>query len=237
MKIKITLLFLIAIQFCSLAQSPDAMAKYHFIEAQNAYGNGDNNTALTHLEDCIEALTKTNAKIEALYTNIYLSKKEYLKAKKHITVYFKIASEDHSDYMKMIALSTTNDSNFKEAEQEKKRLEQEKIENDKKPKVFSIVENKAKYPGGLGEFYKFIGANLKYPEKAINEGVQGRVFMSFTVNTDGSLSNIKVLRGIGAGCDEEAIRVVKLSPPWIPGTQRGMPVRNNMTIAVVFRLG
>lgn len=102
-----------------MAQNPEAMAKYHFIEAQNAYGNGDNNTATTHLEDCIEALTKTNAKIEALYTNIYLSKKEYLKAKKHITVYFEIAQEDHSDYMKMISLSTTNENNFKKAEQEK----------------------------------------------------------------------------------------------------------------------
>ncbi|MFT4800714.1 MAG: TonB family protein [Flavobacteriales bacterium] len=234
MKTKITLLLVLALSLNAMAQSTEAMAKYHFIEAQNAYGNGDNNTALTHLEDCIEALTKTNAKIEALYTNIHLSKKDYLKAKKHITVYFKIASEDHSDYMKMIALSTTNDSNFKEAEQEKKRLEQEKIENDKKPKVVSIVETEAKYPGGL--FHEFIGANLKYPEKARNEGVQGRVLISFTVNTDGSLSNVKVLRGIGAGCDEEAIRIVKLSPPWIPGTQRGIPVRINMNIAVFFRL-
>ena len=119
MKIKITLLLVLALSLNALAQSPEALAKYHFIEAQNAYGNGDNNTALTNLQSCVEALTKTNSKIEALYTYIYLSKKEYLKAKKHMTSYFDIASEDHSDYMKMISLLTANKGKFEEAEQEK----------------------------------------------------------------------------------------------------------------------
>ncbi|MFT4800713.1 MAG: hypothetical protein ACI87N_000569 [Flavobacteriales bacterium] len=133
MKIKITLLLIISTCFNAMAQSPEATAKYHFIEAQNAYGNGDNNAALTNLQSCVETLTKTNSKIEALYTYIYLNKKEYLKAEKHITVYFEIAKEDHSDYMKMISLlkEVTNkakESEQKEIERIQKELEQKQIE-------------------------------------------------------------------------------------------------------------
>jgi hypothetical protein len=123
MKIKITLVLILSICLNTVGQSSEAMAKYHFLEAQNAYGNGDNNTALTNLQSCVEALTKTNSKIEALYTYIYLNKKEYLKAKKHMTLYFDIASEDHSDYMKMIALLKQIKNKTKEAKLEKIRLE------------------------------------------------------------------------------------------------------------------
>jgi Leucine-rich repeat (LRR) protein len=128
-----------------MAQSPEALAKYHFIEAQNAYGNGDNNTALTNLQSCVEALTKTNSKIEALYTYIFLNKKEYLKAKKHMTLYFDIASEDHSDYMKMTALSTTNNSNFKEAERkELERIQEQKLTKEREKQKEIQIEKLAK---------------------------------------------------------------------------------------------
>jgi hypothetical protein len=133
MKIKITLLLVLALSLNALAQSPEAMAKYYFIEAQSAYGNGDNNTALTNLQSCVEALTKTNSKIEALYTYIYFNKKDFIKAKSHLTSYFDIASEDHSDYMKMISLQKEVTNKAKESEQKEieriqKELEQKKIE-------------------------------------------------------------------------------------------------------------
>ena len=81
-----------------------------------------------------------------------------------------------------------------------------------------------------------LGKNLKYPTEAKRNKIQGRVYISFIVEADGSLSEPKVLRGIGSGCDEEAVRVMKLSPNWIPGVQNGKKVRVNYTVPIFFSL-
>ncbi|WP_366187106.1 leucine-rich repeat domain-containing protein [Flavobacterium ovatum] len=128
MKIKIALLLILGFYFNSFAQSSEALAKYHFIKAQNAYGNGDNATAITNLNTCVSSLGKTNSKIEALYTYVYYNKKNYTKTKEHMTTYFKIASEDHSDYMKMISLLTVTNNKAKE-EKEKQIEEQQDHKN------------------------------------------------------------------------------------------------------------
>lgn len=99
-----------------------------------------------------------------------------------------------------------------------------------------IVEEQASPPGGMAEFYKFLGKNLEYPNQARRMGIEGRVYLQFTVNKQGEISDIVVTRGIGGGCDEEAIRVLKESPRWSPGKQRGVPVKSRMNFAVVFRL-
>jgi periplasmic protein TonB len=104
------------------------------------------------------------------------------------------------------------------------------------PEVFDIVESMPKYVGGMGEFYKFVGENLKYPSQARRIGVGGKVFVHFIVDKDGTLSNIKIARGIGAGCDEEVLRILAMSPNWIPGKQRGNPVRVRMMLPITFRL-
>ena len=105
MKIKITLLLLIAIQFCSLAQNSELLAKSYFLKAKEYYGNGDNTEALTNLNLCIEQLNgQSNPKTEALYVLIHIAKNDFLEAEKHITLYFDKATEDHSDYMKMVSL-------------------------------------------------------------------------------------------------------------------------------------
>jgi len=102
--------------------------------------------------------------------------------------------------------------------------------------VFTIVEEMPSYPGGDAKMYEYLGKNIKYPQIARESSIQGRVFVNFVVEPDGSVSNVKVLRGIGGGCDEEAMRVVKTMPKWKPGKQRGKAVRVSYTLPVVFKL-
>ena len=102
--------------------------------------------------------------------------------------------------------------------------------------VYSAVEKYPTFPGGSTEFGKFLAANVKYPKAAREANIQGRVIASFIVEEDGSLSDIKIMRGIGYGADEEAERVLKLSPKWNPGTQDGKPVRTAYSVPISFEL-
>ena len=102
--------------------------------------------------------------------------------------------------------------------------------------IFKIVEEMPSFPGGEQKLMEFVGKNIKYPQIARETGIQGRVFVNFVVEPDGSVSNVTVLRGIGGGCDEEAMRVVKNMPKWKPGKQRGKAVRVQYMLPVNFRL-
>jgi periplasmic protein TonB len=102
--------------------------------------------------------------------------------------------------------------------------------------IFTVVESMPEFPGGMGELMKYLATNIKYPPLAKESGIQGRVFINFVVEPDGSISNVKVLRGIGGGCDEEAVRVVEAMPKWKPGKQRGKPVRVSYNLPVKFTL-
>ncbi|MCK5370208.1 MAG: energy transducer TonB [Cyclobacteriaceae bacterium] len=102
--------------------------------------------------------------------------------------------------------------------------------------VHDIVESMPSFEGGISEFYKFVGKNLKYPAQARRMGIEGKVFVHFVVDKDGSLSDIKVVRGIGAGCDAEVLRIIRKSPKWNPGKQRGRPVRVRMMLPITFKL-
>ena len=102
--------------------------------------------------------------------------------------------------------------------------------------IFQIVEEMPSFPGGEGKLMEFVAKNIKYPQIARETGIQGRVFVGFVVEPDGSISNVKLLRGIGGGCDEEAMRVIKSLPKWKPGKQRGKPVRVSYQIPVFFKL-
>ena len=110
------------------------------------------------------------------------------------------------------------------------------IKEEDPEEVFIFVEENPSFPGGFEALYQHIARNLQYPKKAQRIGVEGKVTLQFIVDTDGSLSEIKVLRGIGAGCDEEAIRVLETLPKFSPGKQRGKPVRVQMQIPITFRL-
>ena len=102
--------------------------------------------------------------------------------------------------------------------------------------VFTAVEQQPQYPGGMYALRTFLTQNLSYPRSAANAGVSGRVFVSFVVNTDGSLTDVQVLKGIGFGCDEEAIRVVQKMPHWKPGKQSGRAVRVKYNLPIAFAL-
>lgn len=102
---------------------------------------------------------------------------------------------------------------------------------------FIIVEKMPVFEGGEAEMYKFLKENLEYPQIAKETGIQGVVYTTFVVEKDGSISNIKLLRGIGGGCDEEALRVISLMPKWTPGLQRMKPVRVAFNMPISFKLG
>jgi periplasmic protein TonB len=110
------------------------------------------------------------------------------------------------------------------------------IEQVEAAPVFTIVEEMPAFPNGESALYKYLGDNIKYPEEAKELGIQGRVFVTFVVEVDGSITDIKVVRGIGGGCDEEAMRVVKSMPKWTPGKQRGVPVRVQFNLPIKFTL-
>jgi protein TonB len=103
--------------------------------------------------------------------------------------------------------------------------------------IFTIVEDQPEFPGGIGAFYKYVATNLRYPAQARRMGIAGKVFVQFVVEKDGRLTDVQILKGIGAGCDEEALRVIKKSKAWKPGRQRGRPVKVRMIIPINFRLG
>lgn len=100
-----------------------------------------------------------------------------------------------------------------------------------------VVETKPEPLNGFREFYEFVGKNLKYPKKARQMGVEGKVFVQFVIDEFGNLTDIEVVKGIGMGCDQETLRVMKLLPQWIPGKQRGQPVRVRMILPITFKLG
>jgi len=109
------------------------------------------------------------------------------------------------------------------------------------PKTYSeppleIAEKQPEFKGGFDAMLKFIGDNMKYPQSAVENGIQGTVFVRFVVDKSGKLTNIKVERGIGRGCDEEAVRIVQSMPDWNPGVNKGTPVNVYQTEMIKFKL-
>ena len=112
-------------------------------------------------------------------------------------------------------------------------MAQTEVEDDA---IFVVVENNPEFPGGSDSLYAYIARNIRYPEAAKKEKIEGRVFVTFVIEKDGQVSSAKILRDIGGGCGEEAIRVVKSMPKWKPGTQNGQPVRVQFNLPVSFQL-
>ena len=107
---------------------------------------------------------------------------------------------------------------------------------DENVEIFGIVETMPMFRGGEQKLFEFIGNNVVYPQEAKDAGVEGKVFVEFYIERDGTVCDAKVLRGIGYGCDEEALRVVGLMPKWYPGKQRGNAVRVRYTLPINFKL-
>ncbi|MBO5133116.1 MAG: energy transducer TonB [Paludibacteraceae bacterium] len=108
-------------------------------------------------------------------------------------------------------------------------------EEEAEEEIFQVVEKMASFPGGNAKLMEFLRKELVYPQIAIDNNVQGRVFVQFVVNRDGSIQDVKVTRGVDPILDEEAIRVVKKMPKWVPAEQRGKTVRSRFTLPVMFK--
>jgi len=102
--------------------------------------------------------------------------------------------------------------------------------------IFTVVEDNPAFPGGDEARIQFLQSNMKYPTMARESGIQGKVYVTFVVEKDGRVTDVKILRGIGGGCDEEAVRVVKAMPKWTPGKQRGKAVRVQFNLPIQFTL-
>lgn len=112
----------------------------------------------------------------------------------------------------------------------------EEEEEVKEEEIFTVVENEPEFPGGMEALYKYLAQNIKYPQLARENGITGKVYVTFVVEKDGTIANPKILRDIGGGCGAEAIRVVKAMPKWSPGKQRGKAVRVQFNLPVNFNL-
>lgn len=148
------------------------------------------------------------------------------------------ANEDiQKDNSVMSTFTQAGSDDINLIKEHKEEVVQEKPrEEKKKEEVFTHVEQMPKFPGGDAELYKFINNNLNYPAMAIENNVQGRVVVQFVVTKDGSIGNVKVVRSVDRDLDNEAIRVCKKLPKFIPGKQNGQPVNVWYTLPVTFKL-
>lgn len=102
--------------------------------------------------------------------------------------------------------------------------------------TFNLVEAMPVFPGGEKAMYVWLGENIKYPKDAVKDGIEGKVYVQFIVERDGSVSNIKIARGLSESIDKEAMRAVASMPLWSPGIQEGKPVRVSYTLPILFKL-
>ena len=110
-------------------------------------------------------------------------------------------------------------------------IEEDETEEEE---IYSLVETNPEFPGGMDSLIAFLSRNIAYPQEAIDNNVSGRVFLSFVVEKDGTITDIKILRDIGSGCGAEAVRVVKMMPKWKPGMMQGKPVRVQFALPINF---
>ncbi len=141
------------------------------------------------------------------------------------------AVEIQEDLEINLDVEVTEESTIEEIIYEESEIEEEQAEE-----IFQFVEQSPEPPGGIKAFYKFISENLTYPPQARRSGVEGKVYLQFVIYKDGSIKDITVLKGIGFGCDEAAVKALSKSPLWNPGKQRGNPVNVRMALPIIFVL-
>jgi len=115
-------------------------------------------------------------------------------------------------------------------------IEEEEEEEPVVETIFDVVEENPEFNGGMAKLYEYLNKNISYPEMAKENGIQGKVFVQFVVWKDGSIRDIKVVKGVHKTLDKEAIRVIKSMPKWKPGKQRGKNVNARFTLPIKFRI-
>jgi periplasmic protein TonB len=136
----------------------------------------------------------------------------------------------------LLANACTNESEKAETIKQEASQSARLDESMDDEQVYTVVENHPEFNGGLPAMYEFLGVNIKYPEAAAKANVQGKVFVTFVVGSDGAVRDVKVLKGLGYGTDEEAVRVVKAMPNWKPGSQDGKKVAVKYNLPISFQL-
>ena len=131
---------------------------------------------------------------------------------------------------------TGNDEAAGEVLKAKETIAQPEPPKEEETKVFDVVEQMPSFPGGPSALFEYLSKNIKYPVVAEENGIQGRVIVSFVVERDGSITDVRVVKSVDPSLDKEAVRVVKAMPKWIPGKQNGSAVRVKYTVPVTFRL-
>lgn len=104
------------------------------------------------------------------------------------------------------------------------------------PILVGIYKPMPEYPGGEKELFKFLSTQFKYPDSAKNNRITGKVYLMFTIDTTGKVIDVKVIKGLGYGCDKEAVRIIKRMPNWIPAKQNGKAIRVRMGLPIIFNL-
>ena len=112
---------------------------------------------------------------------------------------------------------------------------QKTVVSQSKQNVYDVVEQMPEFPGGMPAMIEFLQTNLKYPSDAKKQNVGGRVLVMFVVETDGTISNVRVAKNVFPSLDAEAVRVVKAMPKWNPGKEKGKPVRVNFSLPIVYK--
>ena len=136
-----------------------------------------------------------------------------------------------------IVLKKANANKSVETKKQSGKTKDENVEmKPDKNGVYQIVEEMPQFPGGEQAMLDYVSKNIVYPQEAQEKGISGRVFVSFVVEKDGSINEVQVMRGIGGGCDEEAVRVIKAMPKWKPGKMKGELVRVSYMMPIVFKL-
>lgn len=151
-----------------------------------------------------------------------------------VTTEFEVVEDDKELTHELGPINAEVDENTQNIEITPVKIEQEEEEED--VQIFTVVENDPEFPGGMEALYKFLRDNIKYPQLARDNNITGRVYVTFVVEKDGSIANPRILKDIGGGCGQEAIRVVKSMPKWTPGKQRGKAVRVQFNLPVSFNL-
>lgn len=151
-----------------------------------------------------------------------------------VTTELKVVENDAELTNEVGLINAEDNANL--AQEEFKGVQVEEEEEDVEEEIFMVVEDDPEFPGGLDALAQYLAKNIQYPDLARQNNITGRVFVTFVVEKDGSVGQVKVLRDIGGGCGAEAMRVVKSMPKWKPGKQRGKPVRTQFNLPVNFDL-
>ena len=211
---------------------------------KNFYQNGN---LKEHLFYVYNAVKKPGDDVPS-YTTVQFADslgKTYLDDKGNGIVAPKIpnSTEEYGEYIDglknglWITKNLKNGENYEDTYKNGKYIEGKTLKSDGTIITYKSLEKLPEFSGGVSAFGRFLAQNLRYPPDARIKGTQGRVFLGFVVEPDGSLSDLKVVKGVSYDLDKEAHRVLSLSPKWEPGMKRGIPVRNEYSVPIFFQLG